>query len=32
MKKIIALSTAAFLTTAIYANADLQGQVDKMSG
>jgi len=31
MKKIIALSAAAFLSTALYANADLQTQIDKLN-
>ena len=31
MKKIIALSAVAFLSTAVYANADLQSQIDKLN-
>ena len=31
MKKIIALSAAAFLSTALYADADLQSQIDKLN-
>ncbi len=31
MKKIITLSTVAFLTTALYANADMQAQIDQLT-
>ena len=31
MKKIIALSTVAFLSTALYANADMQAQIDALT-
>lgn len=31
MKKIIALSTVAFLSTAVYANADMQAQIDALT-
>ncbi|MEA3369724.1 MAG: DUF3373 family protein [Campylobacterota bacterium] len=31
MKKIIALSTAAFLTTATYANTEMQAQIDELT-
>ena len=31
MKKIIALSTAAFLSTALYANTDMQAQLDELT-
>ncbi|EDZ63787.1 hypothetical protein SMGD1_1223 [Sulfurimonas gotlandica GD1] len=31
MKKIIALSTVAFLSTALYANADMQSQIDELT-
>ncbi len=31
MKKIIALSTVAFLSTALYANADLQAQIEELT-
>ncbi|WP_373001770.1 DUF3373 family protein [Sulfurimonas sp.] len=31
MKKIIALSTVAFLSTALYANADMQAQIDELT-
>jgi Protein of unknown function (DUF3373) len=31
MKRIIALSTVAFLSTALYANADMQAQIDELT-
>ena len=31
MKKIIALSAVAFLTTATYANTDMQAQIDELT-